>query len=92
MKHFSFTTDTFYLCRIAAEHRTRAFDNRALKKAFGLMGNEITRGQRKLHNEKHYDLKTSPNITVYNLRTMKLSGRVARLGQERCTQSFGDET
>ena len=45
----------------------------------------------KLHNEKHYDLYSSPNIVrVIKSRRMRWSWHVARIGgEERCIQGFG---
>jgi hypothetical protein len=37
------------------EHRLRAFENRELRKIFGTMKEEVTRGLRKLHNEELHD-------------------------------------
>jgi len=48
----------------------------------------------KLHNEKHYDLYSSPNIVrVIKSRRMRWSGHVARIGgEESCIQGLGGET
>jgi len=44
------------------EHRLGLFENRVLKRIFGLKRDEVTREWRKLHNEKLNDLNPSPNI------------------------------
>jgi len=44
------------------ERRLRVFENRLLRKIFGPKRDEVTREWRKLHNEKHNDLYSSPNI------------------------------
>ena len=48
----------------------------------------------KLHNEKHYDLYSSPNIVrVIKSRRMRWSWHVARIGgEESCIQGLGGET
>jgi hypothetical protein len=38
------------------EHRLRVFENRVLRRKFGLKRDEVTGGWRKLHNEEHYNL------------------------------------
>jgi hypothetical protein len=55
---------------------------------------EVTREWRKLHNEEHNDLYSSPNIVrVIKLRTMRWAGHVARMGlEEKRIQGFGGET
>jgi hypothetical protein len=40
----------------------RTFENRVLKRIFGPKRDEVTGEWRKLHNEKHNDLYSSPNI------------------------------
>jgi len=42
--------------------RLRVFENRVLRRIFGLGRDEVTREQRKLHNEELYDLYCTPNI------------------------------
>jgi hypothetical protein len=43
------------------EHKLRVFENRVLKRIFGPKREEVTRGWRKLHNEKLRDLYSSPS-------------------------------
>ena len=40
----------------------RVYEIRVLRKIFGPKRDEVTREWRKLHNEKHNDLYSSPNI------------------------------
>jgi hypothetical protein len=56
------------------EHRLRVFENRVLRRIFGLKRDEVTGDWRKLHNEELRDLYSSPSI----IRIIK-SGRM-RLG------------
>jgi hypothetical protein len=44
------------------KHRQWVFQNRALKRIFGPMRDEVIEGWRKLHNEKLHDLYSSPSI------------------------------
>jgi hypothetical protein len=44
------------------EHRLRVFENRVLRRIFGLKRDEETGGWRKQHNEEQHDLYSSPSI------------------------------
>jgi hypothetical protein len=44
------------------EHRLKIFENRVLRRIFGLKRDEVTGGLRKEHNEELYNLYCSPNI------------------------------
>jgi hypothetical protein len=44
------------------EHRLRVFENRVLRRIFGPKRDEVTGGWRKLHNEEHHNLYSSPSI------------------------------
>ena len=59
------------------EHRLRLFENRVLRRLFGLKGDEVTGEWRKLHNEELNDLYSSPKIVrVIKSRRMKWAGNV----------------
>jgi hypothetical protein len=54
------------------------FENRVLRRIFGLKRDEVTGEWRKLHNEELHDLYSSP-------RRMRWAGHVARNGgEEEC--------
>ena len=47
---------------IKEEHRLRVFENRVLRRLFGLKRDGVTGEWRKLHDEELNDLYCSPNI------------------------------
>ena len=60
------------------------FENRVLMRVFGPKRDEVTGEWRKLHNEKHSDLYSLPNIVrVVKSRRMRWAGHVARMGEGR---------
>jgi len=57
------------------------FENRVLRRIFGLKRDKVTGEWRKLHNEELHDLYCSPNIVrVIKSRRMKSWGHVAPTG------------
>jgi hypothetical protein len=75
------------------KHRLRVFENRVLRRIFGLKRDEVTGEWRRLHNEELYDLYCSPNIIrMIKSRRMRWAGHVARLGDRKgaCRVSWGD--
>jgi hypothetical protein len=63
------------------EHRLRVFENRVLRRIFGLKRDEVTGEWRKLHNEELHDLYSSPSIIrIIKSRRMIWAGHVARMG------------
>jgi hypothetical protein len=66
------------------EHRLRVFENRVLRRIFGLKRDEVTGEWRKLHNEELRDLYSLPNIIrIIKSRRMRCAGHVARMGKKR---------
>jgi hypothetical protein len=60
------------------EHRLKVFENRVLRRIFGLKRDEVTGGWRKLNNGKLHNLYSLPNITrMIMSMSMRWSGHVA---------------
>jgi hypothetical protein len=60
------------------------FENRVLRRIFGLKRDEMTGEWRKLHNEELRDLYSSPSIIrIIKSRRMRWAGHVARIGEKR---------
>jgi hypothetical protein len=49
--------------KLREEHRLRVFENKVLRRIFGLKRDEVTGRWRKLHNEELRDLYSSPSIS-----------------------------
>jgi hypothetical protein len=59
------------------EHRLRAFENRVLRRIYGLKRDEVTRVE-KLRNEELRSLYSSPSLIRMNTsRKMRCAGQVA---------------
>jgi hypothetical protein len=60
------------------------FENRVLRRIFGLKRDEVTGEWRKLHNEELHNLYSSPDIIrQVKSRRIRWAGHVARMGEER---------
>jgi hypothetical protein len=60
----------------------RVFENRVLRRIFGLKRDEVTGEWRKLHNKELRDLYSSPSIIrIIKSRRMRWAGQVARMGR-----------
>jgi hypothetical protein len=60
------------------------FENRVMRRIFGLKRNEVTGGWRKLHNEELHKLYSSPSvIRMIKSRRMRWAGHVAWMGEKR---------
>jgi hypothetical protein len=63
------------------EHRLKVLENTVLRKIFGPKREEDG-SWRKLHNDEHHNLYSSPNIfRVIKSRRMRWAGHVARMGE-----------
>jgi hypothetical protein len=72
------------------ERRLRVFENRVLRRIFGPKRDEVTVEWRKLHNEEHNDLCSSPTTVRAIKWRMRCMGHVARMG-ERNIHGCGGE-
>jgi hypothetical protein len=65
------------------EHVLRVFENRMLRRIFGLKRDEVTGGWRKLHNEELHGLYSSPGIVRVIKTGMRWAGHVSHMGEVR---------
>jgi hypothetical protein len=60
------------------------FENRVLRRMFGLKRDEVTGEWRKLHNEELHNLRSSPDIVrQIKSRRMMWAGHVTRMREDR---------
>ena len=59
------------------------FENRVLRKVFGLKRDEVTGEWRKLHNEDLNDYSLPNIVRVVKSRRMRWTRHVARMGEDR---------
>ena len=77
--------------KLREESRLRVFENRVLRRIFGLRREEVTGEWRKLHNEELNHLHCSPTVVrVIQSRKLRWVGNVARNGVS-CVQDFSGE-
>jgi len=70
--------------KLTEERRLRVFENRVLRRIFGLKRDEVPGEWREIHNEDLNDLYHSLKIVrVKKSRRMKWTGPVARMGERR---------
>jgi hypothetical protein len=66
------------------KHRLRVFENKLLRRIFGIKRDEVTGQWRKLHKEELRDLYSSPSIIrIIKSRRMRWAGNLARMGRRR---------
>jgi len=71
-----------WLHTLREERTLRVFENKVLWRIFGLKRDEGRGEWRKLHNEEHNDLYSSPNIVrVIKSRRMRWAGHVSSVGE-----------
>ena len=71
--------ETWFLT-VMVERRLRVFENRVQRRIFGPKRDKATREWRKLHNENHGGLYSSPNIVWVIKSSRRWVGHVARMG------------
>jgi hypothetical protein len=65
------------------EHRLRMFQNRVLRRMFGLKRDAVIGGWKKLHNKEFHNLYSSPSIIrLMKSRRMRWAGHVAHVGKK----------
>jgi len=71
------------------EQRLRFFENRILRKIFGVGREEVNRERGGLYNEEIYDLYCSPNVIwVTKSRRIRRVGHIAHMGDKRGAKDF----
>jgi hypothetical protein len=69
---------------VREKHRLRVLENSVLRRIFGPKRDAVTRGWRKLHNEKLHNLYSSPSIIrIIKSRRKRWAGHVARKKEKR---------
>ena len=63
------------------EPRLRVFENRVLRRVFGHKGGEVTGEWRKLHNDEHYELYSSPNV-IWAIKKNEMGGTCSTYRRE----------
>jgi hypothetical protein len=76
---------------LKAEHRLRVFENRVLRRIFGLKRDEVTEGCRKLHYEELHNLYTSPSI-IRKLESVHSSEMLVNFYQISMCDILNDNT
>jgi hypothetical protein len=70
--------------RLREECRLRVFENKVLRRIFGLKRDEVTGEWRRLHNKELYALYSSQNIIrVIKSRRLRWAVHAARMGERR---------
>jgi hypothetical protein len=69
MQDYNFVWGETWTLTLRKGHRLRVFENRVLRRTFGLKRDEVIGGWRKVHNEELHNLYSSLNIIrIHKLR------------------------
>jgi hypothetical protein len=80
---------TIWSLALRQEHELGVFENRELRRIFGLKRDEVMGGWRKLHNKELHDLYSSPSIIrIMKSRSMRWAGHVTPMGEKRNVYRF----
>jgi hypothetical protein len=72
-----------YSLTLREEHRLRVFENRVLRRIFGLKRDGVKGGWRKLPNEELLNLYFSSNIIrMVKSKRLRWAGHVTRMGRK----------
>jgi PAS domain-containing protein len=78
---------------VREEHRLRVFENRVLRRIFGLERDEVIGGWSKLLNEELHNMYFSLSIIrMLKSRRMRWAGLVEHMGKEECICDFGGKS
>jgi hypothetical protein len=81
------------VCDVKGGHRLRVFENRVLRRIFGLKRDEVMGGWRKLHSEELHNLHSSSSILrMIKSRRIRWAGHVARMGRRRMHKAYWQES
>jgi hypothetical protein len=68
------------------------FENRVLRRIFGLKRDEVTGGWRKLLNEELHNLYCSTGIIgMMKSRRIRWARHIAQIGRKKCIENFGEK-
>jgi len=74
---------------LGEEHRLRVFENKVLRKIFGLKRDTVTGEWRKIHNKELYHFYSwQILIRVIKSRRMRWVGHVAHMGKKELSRKF----
>ncbi|KAJ4429379.1 hypothetical protein ANN_21536 [Periplaneta americana] len=76
--------ESFHVTARSLEQRLRVFENKVLRKIYGVKRDDVTGKWRKLHNAELHALYSSPDV-IRNIKSRRLrwAGHVARMGESR---------
>jgi hypothetical protein len=76
--------ETWWFLTLREEHRLNIFENRVLRRIFVPKSDAMVRGWRKLHNEEHHNVYSSPSlIRLIRSKRMRCPGHVECMGENR---------